>query len=109
MKKLLVVLVAVLILVGCGKKSPLLGTWNGDTQDGLNTTFIFEKDGNVEYKNEYGFDSEGTYKINKDEVTIKLDSWDKEKVYKFEVKNNKLTLTATDKYSPSYDSMTKKD
>ena len=53
MKKLLVVLVAVLILVGCGKKSPLLGTWNGDTQDGLNTTFIFEKDGNVEYKNEY--------------------------------------------------------
>ena len=109
MKKLLVVLVSVLLLVGCGKKAPLVGTWNGDTQDGLNTTFIFEKNGDVQYKNEYGFDSEGTYKIDGDEVTITLKSWDQAKVYKFKVEGKKLKLTATDKYSPSYESMTKKD
>ncbi len=111
MKKLTVLLVSIslLLLVGCGKKSPLVGTWKGDSNDGLNTTFVFKKNGDVEYKNEFGIESKGTYKINKDEVTIKIESWDKAKVYKFKVKDSKLSLSATDKYSPSYKNMIKKD
>lgn len=109
MKKVLLVLVSVLILVGCGKTNALVGKWNGDTEDGMNTTFVFEKNGDVKYDNEYGFDSKGTYKVKGDEVTITLESWSDSKVYKYEVKGKKLTLTATDKLSPSYKSMTKKD
>ena len=111
MKKFLLSVVAVfalVLVVGCGKSSPLVGKWNGDTNDGLNTTFTFEKGDKVSYENEFGVKSEGTYKIDGDKVTISLKSWDKEKVYKFEVKGSKLTLTATDKYSPSYKNMEKK-
>lgn len=112
MKKLLISLVALFSIaftVGCGSKgNALVGTWDGETVDGLKTTFKFEKGDKVSYENQFGIKSEGTYKIDGDKVTISLKTWDKEKVYKFEVKNNKLNLTATDKYSPSYKEMEKK-
>ena len=111
MKKYLITLCLVFslfILVGCGSKNELVGTWEGETNDGLKTTFIFESGKTVKYDNEYGFDSEGTYEIKDDIVTIKLDSWDASKEYKFEVKDGKLTLTAQDAYSPSYKDMIKK-
>ena len=44
--------------------------------------------------------------IDGDKVTIKLPAWDAEKIYVFQVDGQKLTLTATDEYSPSYE-MTK--
>ena len=72
------------------------------------TTFVFEKGDKVSYENQYGIKSEGTYKVDGKKVTIKLKSWDQEKVYEFEVKDDKLDLTATDKYSPSYKGMEKK-
>lgn len=112
MKKFLMSVVAVfalVLVVGCGsKKSPLVGKWSGATTDNLKTTFTFEKGDKVAYENEFGIKSEGTYKVDGEKVTIKLKVWDKEKVYKFEVKSNKLSLTATDKYSPSYKDMEKK-
>ena len=111
MKKILCSLVLVcslLFLTACGSSNKLLGTWEGKTNDGLKTTFTFEKKDVVKYSNEYGFSSEGTYEIKDDTVTIDLELWNQKKVYKFEVKNNKLTLTATDNYSPSYKEMTKK-
>ncbi len=110
MKKFLfsLVLVCSLLLVTACGGNKLVGTWVGDSNDGLKTTFEFKKDGKVSYKNEYGFDSKGTYEVKDDKVTIKIESWDKEKVYKYEIKDGKLKLTATDKYSPSYNSMTKK-
>ena len=110
MKKVLFCLVLVCTLVlatACGGNK-LVGTWEGDSNDGLKTTFIFAKDGKVTYKNEYGFDSKGTYEVKDNKVTISLKSWDEKKVYKYEIKDGKLKLTATDKYSPSYNSMTKK-
>lgn len=112
MKKVLVCLVAVLSLViitGCGSKgNKLVGTWEGETNDGLKTTFEFKKGGDVSYKNEYGFDSEGTYEIDGEIVTINLKSWSEAKKYKFEVKDEKLSLTAQDKLAPSYTDMIKK-
>ena len=46
MKKYLVSIVTVftlLLVVGCGKKSPLIDKWEGSTEDGLKTTIVFEK------------------------------------------------------------------
>ena len=104
--------VSLFVFAGCGSSNKLVGSWKGLT-DGesrdmqIETTFTFKKNGDVEYKNEFGFDSNGTYEIKDDEVTIKLESWDKEKVYKFKITDDKLSLTATDIYSPSYSEMVK--
>lgn len=113
-KLLLVALftISLFLLVGCGSsKDALSGSWKGLT-DGesrdmqIETTFTF-KDGEVDYLNEYGFTGKGTYEIKDDTVTIKLDSWDQDKVYKFSVKDDTLSLTATDAYSPSYSELKK--
>lgn len=102
------IFIFVIIISGCGKKTnKLVGTWNGTTTDGLKTTFIFTKDKKVEYSNEYDISSKGTYEIKGDEVIIKLEFWEKEKVYKYEIKDSKLDLRATDKLSPSYSGMEK--
>ena len=103
----LLVLICVLTVTACGKSNDLVGTWDGATEDGLKTTFTFKKDGEVEYKNEYGFNSTGEYKIKENIVTISLKSWQEAKEYKYEIKDKKLSLTATDLYSPSYKEMTK--
>lgn len=113
MKKVLlgfVAVFAVVLLTACGSSNKLIGTWEGKTEDGLETTFTFEKKDKVSYSNQYGIKSEGTYSIKDDVVTIKLDTWDKALEYTFTVKNKKLTLKPTSKnsYSPSYDEMTKK-
>lgn len=111
MKKIvicLVTLLSIVLITGCGSKTnELVGTWKGATNDGLKTTFTFKKNGDVKYDNEYGFTSEGTYEIKDEIVTISLKSWDAAKKYKFEIKDKKLSLTAQDKYSPSYTDLVK--
>ena len=110
MKKVLfsiLLVCSVFFLTACGSNK-LIGTWEGETNDGLKTTFTFEKKNVVKYENEFGFSSEGTYEIKDDIVTIELKLWSEKKEYKFEIKDKKLYLTATDKYSPSYKGMTKK-
>lgn len=110
MKKIVLSFVAVfsvLLLTACGSNK-LIGTWVGRTQDGLETTFTFEKNDVVKYENEYGFKSEGTYKVKDNIITIDLELWSQKKEYKYEIKNNKLDLTATDQYSPSYKGMEKR-
>ena len=113
MKKIIVCLIMILsfsLLVGCGSKkenNPIIGTWKGKTNDGLETTFIFEKDNKVKYDNEYGFSSEGTYKKDDKYIYINLSSWTDEKKYEYTLKEDKLDLKATDLYSPSYEGMKK--
>ena len=114
MKKVLLSLVVVLsfaLLVGCGSKKaddPIVGTWEGATEDGLKTTFTFTNKSEVKYENEFGFTGEGTYEIKDDEITITIDLWTDAKVYKYEIKDDKLSLETTDMYSPSYKDMTRK-
>ena len=98
---------------GCGKSDKeLVGTWKGLTdgdsrENQIETTFTFKSGGDIAYENEFGIKSEGTYEINDNKVTITLESWDQPKVYEFKVDGDKLSLTATDKYSPSYSEMVK--
>ena len=100
------------IFAGCGSSNKLVGTWKGLT-DGesrdmqIETTFKFEKNGDVSYSNEYGITSDGTYEIKDDKVVISLETWSESKTYEFKVDGDKLSLTATDVYSPSYSEMKK--
>ena len=110
MKKTLLSFVAaffVLLLVGCGKSNKLIGKWTGKTNDGLKTTWVFEKKDVVKYENEFGIKSNGTYKITDNIVTISLESWSNPIDYEFDIHDGKLYLTAQNKYSPSYDGLTK--
>ena len=131
---LIVVLgIGLFVLTGCGNKeksitsekteskttstetkndNDLVGTWEGETTGGLKTTFVFENGGTVKYENTYGAESvsTGTYEINNNVVTIKLESWDKEKEYTFDIKDGKLSLTRQeqDHLCPNYIDMIKK-
>ena len=106
-------LVSVLfVLSGCGSKNKLVGAWkgltDGETRDmEIETTFTFKEHGDVSYSNEYGITSDGTYEIKDDKVVITLKTWTEAKTYEFKVDGDSLSLTATDKYSPSYSEMKK--
>ena len=112
-KKLLLVsllFVSLFVFVGCGSSNELVGTWKGlddaESRDmQMETTFVFESNGNVTYSNEYGITGTGTYEINENKVTIEMDIWSK--VYEFKVDGDKLSLIATDAYSPSYSELIK--
>lgn len=115
-KKIFLVLtlfVSLLIFTGCkGSSNELVGSWkgltDGESRDNqIETTFTFESNGDVSYSNEFGFTGKGTYEIKEDSVTITLDLWNAAKEYKFKVDKDKLSLTATDVYSPSYSEMIK--
>lgn len=111
MKKIIIsftLIICLFVLTACGSSNELIGTWEGATEDGLNTTFTFKSGNKVEYSNDFGFNSKGTYEIKDSKVTIKLESWDQSKVYEFEVKDESLSLKATDSLSPSYSNMKKK-
>ena len=102
MKKVLVSVLLCLSLVfitGCGSDK-LKGTWSKATGDELNAIFTFDGKGEVTYKNDF-YENKGTYTIEDNKVTIK-DIWSDNKVYEFTIKDDKLTLKATDNYSPSY-------
>ena len=107
---LLLIVICVLTLTACGKSesNKLIGTWTGISSGNINTTYTFKKDLTVDFDDEYGFyPSSGTYEINEDVVTIKLDSWSESKQYRFEIKDGKLSLMAISAYMPSYPEMTK--
>ena len=115
-KKYLLILtlfVSLFVLVGCGgKDNALVGKWQGYSDDGKEygeqeAIFEFKSDDTVSFVSGYGIEGNGTYEIKEDIVSIKLDSWEKAKDYKFEVKDNKLSLKAQDEYSPSYSEMVK--
>lgn len=104
----LLVILSLVLVVGCGKKEAIAGSWTGTTADSLKmeVTLTFEN-GKFTYKNSSAT-VEGTYTIEDNKVTIECDDWSKEKVYEYEIKDGKLSLTATDLFSPSYKDLEKK-
>lgn len=115
MKKILAITLVLAILfsfAACGgKKDVLSGKWEGSSAD-TPATWTFD-DGKCKLSLDYGsdfiMDNEGTYKIDEKAgtVTIEMKLWDEAKVYEYKLDGSKLTLTATDEFSPSYD-LTKK-
>ncbi len=106
MKKfVLAFLLMAVLLVGCSK-DPIIGTWEGKSNDGIKTTFTFKSGDKMIFANEYGFEKEGTYKIDGDKINIKHDLW--EKTYKFEIKDDKLSLIKIQEYDPEYIDLIKK-
>lgn len=111
MKKYLVyfsLIIAAVLLVGCGKKdNDIVGVWSGAENDELEAVFNFKSNGEMTYKNAFVTESNGTYEIKDDTITMTVEVWSQSKVYKFEVKDDKLTLTAQDDFSPSYKNLSR--
>ena len=106
MKKIVTIalcLIFIISLVSCKGGDVLKGTWTCEDKDYGAVKWEFDGSGKCSMKNDF-FDSEGTYSIGDDNtVTIKLESWDDEKVYAYTVSDNALALTATDGLSPDYE------
>ncbi len=113
MKKLiplLLLLAMLLTLAACGGGDALKGTWvdKGSEEGDVEKTWVFNGRGVARFQvPEWRTDSEGTYSVDGDTVTIMMPAWDEEKVYEFRLEGDSLTLTATDEYSPSYDMVRK--
>ena len=95
MKKLisaLLVLTMVLALSACGgSKDAVAGTWTGDMGlDGV-VTWTFDGKGGCTMENEV-MKQKGTYTLEGDQMTVKLENWDDANVYTISVDGNSLTM-----------------
>ena len=94
MKKIIVLLLAVamvLAFAACGSKDALAGTWTGDLGLDGTVTWTFDGSGKVKFENEFAKQS-GTYTIEGDQVTIKLELWDEAQTFTFSVSGSSLTM-----------------
>ena len=94
MKKIVVLLLAVamvLALTACGSKDALAGTWTGDLGLDGTVTWTFDGSGKVKFENEFAKQN-GTYTIEGDQVTIKLELWDEAQTFTFSVSGSSLTM-----------------
>lgn len=89
---LLLVLTMILALVACGgSKDAVAGTWSADMgADGV-VTWTFDGKGGCTMDNTV-MKQTGTYSLNGDQMTVKLENWDNEKVYTFSVDGSSLTM-----------------
>lgn len=91
-------------LCACGGPSDSLkGTWAGTNDDEVGVTWTFDGGGKCKMENDYGTKDDGTYTIDGDKVSIKLNGWDAEKLYQFTISGSSLSLSATDAMSPNYE------
>ena len=94
MKKIIVLLLAVamvLAFAACGSKDALAGTWTGDLGLDGTVTWTFDGSGKVKFENEFAKQN-GTYTIDGDQVTIKLELWDEAQTFTFSVSGSSLTM-----------------
>lgn len=94
MKKIIVLLLAVamvLAFAACGSKDALAGTWTGDLGLDGTVTWTFDGSGKVKFENEFAKQN-GTYTIEGDQVTIKLELWDGAQIFTFSVSGSSLTM-----------------
>lgn len=102
-----VMIIAVLasLMVACGKPKnninpELVGTWKQTDPDEGNWIWTFNNDGTCKLESESGdFSSAGTYLIeDKDvgKIKIKLDKWDKEKLFTYVATEKALQLQSFD-------------
>ena len=105
---LLVLIIGASLLAGCGGSGDVLkGTWQGTYEDG-DATWTFDGNGKCNLTTIFLDKKPGTYTItNETKVDVKIDGWDDPITYSYKIDGSKLTLTASDPYSPNYE-LTKK-
>ena len=104
---LCIIMVLTLTACGGGSGDALKGTWSGEHSDYGTVTWKFDGKGKCEMENDF-FQGDGTYTIDGEQVTIKMELWDNEVVYDFSISGKSLNLTATDELAPEYENLTKK-
>ena len=97
---LLLVVAALLTLSACGSKDALAGTWSAELgADGL-ITWTFDGKGKCTMENTY-MKQNGTYSIDNDQLTVKLEAWSEPSTYTFSVDGNSLTMNENTGYGIS--------
>ena len=97
---LLLVVAALLTLSACGSKDALAGTWSAELgADGL-ITWTFDGKGKCTMENAY-IKQNGTYSIDNDQLTVKLEAWSEPSTYTFSVDGNSLTMNENTGYGIS--------
>lgn len=94
MKRLLALLLiaaTLLTFAACGSKDALAGTWSAELgADGV-ITWTFNGKGKCTMENAY-MKQNGTYSIDNDQLTVKLEAWSEPSTYTFSVDGNSLTM-----------------
>ena len=97
---LVLITAALLSLAACGSKDALAGTWSAELgEDGV-ITWMFNGKGKCTMENAY-MKQNGTYTIDGDQLTVKLESWSDASTYTFSVDGSSLTLNENTGYGIS--------
>ena len=103
MKRLLaLILIAATLLTfaACGSKDVLAGTWSAELgADGV-ITWTFNGKGKCTMENAY-MKQDGTYTIDGDQLTVKLEAWSESSTYTFSVDDSSLTMNENSGYGIS--------
>ena len=95
MKKFLaLLLIAATLLtfaVACGAKDELAGTWSAEFEYDGTITWTFNGKGKCTMENSF-MKQDGTYTIEGDQLTVKLESWSEPSTYTFSVDGNTLDM-----------------
>ena len=103
MKRLLALLLiaaTLLTFAACGSKDALAGTWSAELgADGV-ITWTFNGEGKCTMENAY-MKQDGTYTIDGDQLTVKLEAWSESSTYTFSVDDSSLTMNENSGYGIS--------
>ena len=103
MKRLLALLLiaaTLLTFAACGSKDALAGTWSAELgADGV-ITWTFNGKGKCTMENAY-MKQDGTYTIDGDQLTVKLEAWSESSTYTFSVDDSNLTMNENSGYGIS--------
>lgn len=75
----------------CGAKDELAGTWSAEFEYDGTITWTFDGRGKCTLVDYFG-ELKGTYTIEGDQLTVKLESWSEPSTYTFSVDGNTLDM-----------------
>ena len=86
--------------VACGAKDELAGTWSAEFEYDGTITWTFDGRGKCTLVDYFG-ELKGTYTIEGDQLTVKLESWSEPSTYTFSVDGDSLTMEENTGYGIS--------
>ena len=84
----------------CGAKDELAGTWSAEFEYDGTITWTFDGRGKCTLVDYFG-ELKGTYTIEGDQLTVKLESWSEPYTYTFPLDGNSLTMEENTGYGIS--------